>query len=145
MRNGIFFDGKNVSLQIRKNSTMTKNTQLQIRNSTAEFLIFTQKANAENIEVRFQDGTIWLSQKIMGTLFDTSSDNIGLHLKNIYSIGELSEISTTEDYSVVRQEGSREVCRIVRHYNLDRCHYCCWLSCKFGSCNGLQWKIGQNI
>ena len=54
-----------------------------------------------------------------GTLFDTSSDNIGLHLKNIYSEKELSELATTEDFSVVRQEGSREVQRRVRHYNLD--------------------------
>ena len=98
---------------------MNRNTQLQIRNSTAEFLIFTKQANAEDIEVRVQDGTIWLSQRLMAVLFDTSIDNIGLHLKNIYVENELSEKSTTEDYSVVRQEGKREVCRNVKHYNLD--------------------------
>jgi len=96
-----------------------KTTQLQIRNSTAEFLIFTKQANEEGIEVRVQDGTIWLTQKVMAMLFDTSIDNIGLHLKNIYNEKELNENSTTEDYSVVRLEGSREVCRNVRHYNLD--------------------------
>jgi hypothetical protein len=69
--------------------------------------------------VRVQDGTIWLSQKNMGLLFDTSTDNIGLHLKNIYAEGELDEIPTAEDFSVVQQEGSREVCRTVKHYNLD--------------------------
>ena len=100
-------------------SKQNKNNKLQIRNSTAEFLIFAYQSNGDGVEVRVQDGTIWLSQKNMGLLFDTSTDNIGLHLKNIYSEEELNEISTTEDYSVVQQEGSREVCRTVKHYNLD--------------------------
>jgi hypothetical protein len=100
-------------------SNQNKNNKLQIRNSTAEFLIFTKQTNAEDIEVRIQDGTVWLSQRIMALLFDKSTDNIGLHLKNIYDENELNEKSTTEDYSVVRQEGNREVCRKVRHYNLD--------------------------
>jgi hypothetical protein len=84
--------------------------KLQIRNSTAEFLIFAYQSKGDGVEVRVQDGTIWLSQKNMATIFDTSSDNIGLHLKNIYSEKELSEKSTTEDFSVVQIEGSREVC-----------------------------------
>ena len=100
-------------------NTSNKNKQLQIRNSTAEFLIFTKQNSDETIEVRLQDGTIWLSQKIIGLLFDTSSDNVGLHLKNIFSEGELTEIATTEDFSVVQIEGSREVARRVKHYNLD--------------------------
>ncbi|MDR2120377.1 MAG: virulence RhuM family protein [Tannerella sp.] len=93
--------------------------KLQIRNSTAEFLIFTYQSQGDGVEIRVQDGTIWLSQKNMGLLFDTSTDNIGLHLKNIYAEGELDEISTAEDFSAVQQEGSREVCRTVKHYNLD--------------------------
>jgi hypothetical protein len=97
----------------------TQNKNLRIRNSTAEFLIFTKQTNAEGIEVRVQDETIWLSQRIMALLFDTSIDNIGLHLKNIYRENELDEKSTTEDYSVVQPEGDREVCRTVKHYNLD--------------------------
>ncbi|MDR0863319.1 MAG: virulence RhuM family protein [Candidatus Symbiothrix sp.] len=97
-----------------------KNTnKLQIRNSTAEFLTFAYQSKGDGVEVRVQDGTIWLSQKNMGLLFDTSIDNIGLHIKNIYAEGELIEISTAEDFSVVQQEGSREVCRTVKHYNLD--------------------------
>jgi hypothetical protein len=98
---------------------MYMKNQLQIRNSTAEFLIFTKQANAESVEVRVQDETIWLSQRIMAKLFDTSTDNIGLHLKNIYAENELNEKSTAEDFSVVRLEGSREVSRKVKHYNLD--------------------------
>ncbi|WP_311639418.1 virulence RhuM family protein [Rothia aeria] len=62
---------------------------------------------------------MWLSQRQMSVLFDTSSDNVGLHLKNIYAEGELLEEATTEDFSVVRQEGTRQVRRSVRHYNLD--------------------------
>jgi len=102
-----------------ENKEQNKNNKLQIRNSTAEFLIFTKQANEESIEVRVQDGTIWLTQRVMAVLFDTSTDNVGLHLKNIYKENELNENSTTEDYSVVRSEGSREVCRNVKHYNLD--------------------------
>ena len=96
-----------------------KDNRQHIRNSTVEFLIFTKQVNDESIEVRVQDGSIWLTQRLMAALFDTSIDNIGLHLKNIYTENELNENSTTEDYSVVRQEGNRQVCRIVKHYNLD--------------------------
>jgi hypothetical protein len=98
---------------------MAKKRKLQIRNSTAEFLTFAYQSKGDGVEVRVQDSTIWLSQKNIGLLFDTSTDNIGLHLKNIYAEGELNEASTTEDFSVVQQEGSREVCRTIKHYNLD--------------------------
>jgi hypothetical protein len=66
--------------------------------------------------VRVQDGTIWLSQKSMGELFETSSDNIGLHLKNINKEGELDVDSVTEDLSVTANDGKNYV---VKHYNLD--------------------------
>ncbi len=92
---------------------------LQIRNSTVEFLIFSYQTGGDGVEVRVQDGTIWLSQKNIASLFDTSADNISLHLKNIYTEDELNEKSTTEDFSVVQIEGTREVKRNVKHYNLD--------------------------
>ena len=92
---------------------------LTIRNSTAEFLIFTQQAGEDGIEVRYEHETIWLSQKLMAELFDTSTDNIGLHLKNIYADGELLEKATAENFSVVQTEGNREVQRKVKFYNLD--------------------------
>jgi hypothetical protein len=91
---------------------------LQIRNSTAEFLIFTKQAGENGIEVRVQDGTIWLSQKLIAALFECSVDNISLHLKSIYAEDELSESATVEDFSVVQQEGIREVQRMIKH-NLD--------------------------
>jgi hypothetical protein len=90
--------------------------KIQIRNSTAEFLIFTNQAREDGIEVRLQDDTIWLSQKLMATLFDCSTDNIGLHLKNIYNAGELDEKSTTELFSVVATNGKTYN---TKHYNLD--------------------------
>ena len=69
--------------------------------------------------MRLEQETVWLSQRQMGDLFDTSIDNIGLHLKNIFSDEELDEGSTTEDFSVVQIEGSRQVRRSLKHYNLD--------------------------
>ena len=78
---------------------------VRIRNSTAEFLIFSYQTGGDGIEVRVQEGTVWLSQKNMGLLFDTSSDNIGLHLKNIFKDEELTADSVTEDFSVTAADG----------------------------------------
>lgn len=71
------------------------------------------------LKVSVNEETIWLTQSQMSELFDTSTDNIGLHLKNIYKEKELNENLTTEYFSVVRQEGNRKVTRVIRHYNLD--------------------------
>lgn len=90
--------------------------KLQIRNSTAEFLIFTSQAGENGIEVRFQNETIWLSQKMMASLFDCSIDNIGLHLKNIFKSRELDENSVAEDFSVTASDGKSYK---TKHYNLD--------------------------
>ena len=91
----------------------------EIRNSTAEFLIFQAEGKEQGIEVYFKDETVWCTQKAMGMLFDCSSDNIGLHLKNIFASGELIKDSVTEKISVVRHEGSRDVNRTLQFYNLD--------------------------
>lgn len=92
---------------------------LQIRNSTAEFLILSYQAGGDGVDVRVQDGTLWVGQKQMALLFDTSVDNISFHLKNIYGEEELNERATTETFSAVQIEGTREVRRTVKHYNLD--------------------------
>ncbi len=82
--------------------------------------IISFNANDElEISVRMDEETVWLTQSQMSLLFDTSSDNISLHLKNIFKDGELLENTTTEDFSVVRQEGKRQVKRKLKHYNLD--------------------------
>lgn len=86
---------------------------------TSEFLLYSSGNGDIKIDVFLQDENIWLTQKKMSELFDTSSDNIGLHLKNIYKDGELEEKSTTEDFSVVQNEGGRSVRRTIKFYNLD--------------------------
>ena len=74
-------------------------------------IIYQPNTDQPAIDVRIEGETVWLSQRQMSVLFDTSSDNVGLHLKNIYAEGELLEEATTEDFSVVRQEGNRQVRR----------------------------------
>ena len=71
------------------------------------------------VQVRLEGETVWLVQAQMAELFGTSADNISLHLKNIFKDKELDEATTTEDFSVVRQEGARQVKRQLKHYNLD--------------------------
>ena len=93
--------------------------KIHIRNSTTDFLVFTKQTGEEGIEVRVHDESVWLTQKGIAELFDCSSDNIGLHLRNIYESKELDEISTTEESSVVQKEGKRTVTRKVKFYNLD--------------------------
>lgn len=90
-----------------------------IRNSTAEFLIFTGQAKEQSIEARYQDETIWLSQKLMGQLFDVDVRTINEHLKNIYEQGEIDDEATIRKFRIVQNEGSREVARNVDFYNLD--------------------------
>ena len=93
--------------------------RFEIRNSTAEFLIFAIEGKEDGIQVMYHNETIWCTQKAMSTLFDCSTDNIGLHLKNIFTSGELRKDSTTEFFSVVQMEGERQVNRKTLFYNLD--------------------------
>ena len=91
----------------------------EIRNSTAEFLIFQIEGKEQGIEVFYKDKTVWCTQKTMGMLFDCTSDNISVHLQNIYDTDELKKEATTEKISVVRREGNRDVNRTLQFYNLD--------------------------
>ncbi len=84
-----------------------------------EILLYENGGEKEFVSVVFQDETFWLTQSGMAELFDCSTDNISLHLKNIYAEEELTPEATTEKISVVRQEGTRQVCRTLDHYNLD--------------------------
>ena len=90
-----------------------------IRNSTAEFLTFIAEGKEEGIQVLYRNESIWATQKAMSMLFDCSTDNIGLHLKNIYESGELDRDRTTEKISAVQAEGGRNVTRSTMFYNLD--------------------------
>ena len=91
----------------------------EIRNSTAEFLTFVATGKEDGIQVLYKNETIWATQKAMATLFDCTTDNIGLHLKNIYESGELVKEATTEKISAVQKEGDRTVTRNTMFYNLD--------------------------
>ena len=84
-----------------------------------EILLYENGGEKEFVSVVFQDETFWLTQSGMAELFDCSTDNISLHLQNIYAEEELTPEATTEKISVVRQEGSRQVRRTLDHYNLD--------------------------
>lgn len=95
------------------------NRNLTIRNSTIEFLTFVLDGKEEGIQVLYKDETIWATQKAMAVLFECSSDNIGVHLKNIFNSEELDKGATTEKISVVQIEGDREVNRVTTFYNLD--------------------------
>ena len=84
-----------------------------------QFILYSIDQEDRKVKVAIKDESIWITQRGMAELFGCTSDNISLHLKNIYADGELSEISTTEDFSVVQSEGSRQVTRSIRFYNLD--------------------------
>lgn len=93
--------------------------KLQIRNSTAEFLMFTQQAGEKSIEVRYEDETIWLSQRMMSELFDVDVRTINEHLGNIFRDKELDKVSTIRKFRLVQTEGARQVERNIEFYNLD--------------------------
>lgn len=90
--------------------------KLEIRNSTAEFLIFQVEGKESGVQVVYQAETIWCTQKAMAELFDCSTDNIGLHLKNIFKSGELQENSVTEKISATASDGKNY---LTKFYNLD--------------------------
>lgn len=98
---------------------MKKEKKLQIRNSTAEFLIFTRQTGEDGIEVRIEDETVWLTQKLMAALFEVGIPTINEHLANLYSQGEIVKTSTIRNFRTVQKEGQRQVARDVDFYNLD--------------------------
>ena len=81
--------------------------------------IYRTKDGEACVDVRFEKETVWLTQRQMGEVFDTTPENVLMHLKNIYKTGELRKDSTAKDFLVVRTEGKRQVKRNLKHYNLD--------------------------
>lgn len=98
---------------------MTKKKKYQIRNSTAEFLVFTSQSGEDTIEVRIQDNTVWLTQKLIASLFNVDRSVITKHLSNIYQEDELIKVATCANFAQVRTEGNRQVTRDIEFYNLD--------------------------
>ena len=95
------------------------NNDLQIRNSTAEFLIFATQNESDTIEVRFEENTLWLTQLTMAELFQTTKQNISQHIQTICETGELTYEATVKNFLTVRKEGKRTISRKVSYYNLD--------------------------
>jgi len=85
----------------------------------SQIIIYQTENGETKLDVRFQDETVWLTQKLMAELFQTTSQNITIHLKNIFDEGELDEEATCKDFLQVQKEGSREIKRTQKYYNLD--------------------------
>lgn len=98
-----------------------KKNEIAIRSSAAEYLTFVAATggDAASIEMRYEDENIWLTQKMMSTLYDVSVPAINQHIKRIYADDELTPESTIKKYLIVQDEGGRQVSRSVEHYNLQ--------------------------
>ena len=97
------------------------NHEIEISSSAAEYLTFIAATgdDEDSFEIRYEDENIWLTQKMMATLYDVSVSAINQHLKKIYDDAELQEESTIKNYLIVQKEGSRNVSRETKHYNLQ--------------------------
>lgn len=98
---------------------MTENLLAPAADDSGEFILFQTADGQTRIEVRMAHETVWLSQKAMADLFQTTKQNISQHLQTIYEDGELHPEATVKKYLTVQTEGNREVSRTVDHYNLD--------------------------
>ncbi len=105
--------------RISRNHPPMNEKKANIRNSTAEFLIFTGQSGENSIEVRVAEGTVWLTQKLMGTLFKVSVKTINEHLINLFNQKELRKEATVRNFRIVQKEGDREVTRNIEFYNLE--------------------------
>ncbi len=84
-----------------------------------EILIYQTENGETKLDVRLEEETVWLTQKAMAELFQTTVPNVNIHIKNVYDEGELVPDRTIKDFLTVRTEGTRQVSRQVNHYNLD--------------------------
>ena len=98
-----------------------KNGEITIRSSAAEYLTYVASVGdqQDSIEMRYEDENIWLTQKMMATLYDVDVRTINEHIKKIYSDSELEEDATIRNFRIVQTEGSRQVTRDTKHYNLQ--------------------------
>ena len=105
-----------------ENKKANKKKELAIRSSAAEYLTFVASTGESDasFEMRYEDENIWLTQRMMATLYDVSKQTISQHIKRIYADGELTPEATVKKYLTVQTEGERQVSREVTHYNLHR-------------------------
>jgi hypothetical protein len=97
---------------------MTKGEKQGVK-ASSEIILYQTEDGKSRIQVRLEEGTVWLTQAQMAELFQTTPQNITLHLRSIFAEGELQEEATCKDYLQVRREGNRDVRRALKHYNLD--------------------------
>ena len=100
---------------------MAKKQEITIRSSAAEYLTFVAATgeNQDNIEMRYEDENIWLTQKMLATLYDVEVATINYHIKKVFRDSELQQEATVRKFLIVQNEGSRQVSREVEHYNLQ--------------------------
>ena len=98
-----------------------KKKEITIRSSAAEYLTYVAAVgdNPESIEVRYEDDNIWLTQKMLATVYGVDVRTINYHIKKIFEDRELEKNSTIRNFEIVQKEGTREVSRNVAHYNLQ--------------------------
>ena len=98
-----------------------KKDEITIRSSAAEYLTYVASVGdqQDSIEMRYEDENIWLTQKMMATLYDVGLPTINEHIKKIYADSELEEAATIRNFRIVQTEGSRQVTRDTKHYNLQ--------------------------
>lgn len=98
-----------------------KKDEINIRSSAAEYLTYVASVGnqQDSIEMRYEDENIWLTQKMMATLYDVGLPTINEHIKKIYADSELEETATIRNFRIVQTEGSRQVTRDTKHYNLQ--------------------------
>ena len=98
-----------------------KKDEITIRSSAAEYLTYVASVGdqQDSIEMRYENENIWLTQKMMATLYDVDVRTINEHIKKIYSDSELEENATIRNFRIVQTEGSRQVSRDTKHYNLQ--------------------------
>lgn len=89
------------------------------RRPAGELLVYQGQGMNAPLNVRLEGETVWLTQNQIGELFQTTQQNVSLHIQNVYEEGELTQIATHKDFLLVRREGARNVQRSVAHYNLD--------------------------
>lgn len=92
---------------------------MEAKNPSSEIIIYQAEDGKTKIEVRLENETVWLTQKLMSDLFQVTPQNITLHLQNIFDEGELEEKATCKEFLQVQKEGDREVRRSQKFYNLD--------------------------
>lgn len=98
-----------------------KKNEISICSSAAEYLTYVASVGdrADSFEMRYEDENIWLTQRMMATLYDVGLPTINEHIKNIYADSELEEVTTIRNFRIVQMEGSRQVTRDTKHYNLQ--------------------------